>query len=211
MPRRQSQAAKCRGLVKEEAINRALLRTTVSPPASAGSFFLRLEHSQLGACSLVLKAAIVKHHVVASLVRLTMHSRYIFTLASTFLVLLATGFGQSAAKSAQPQPVPAVDGELGACSVEFTTIDGNGNPIAGATVRLHLAYGFAGVRRLDLEVTTNTEGKARFTGLPDNLKKGLFFRGSKDDMEGTAFYEPKKNCKAQHTMVLEKPSTPREQ
>jgi hypothetical protein len=111
------------------------------------------------------------------------------------------------ATSAEAQPVPAVDGGLGPCSVEFTTSDGNGNPIAGTTLRLHLAYGFAGVRRLDLEVTTNTEGKARFTGLPDNLKKGLFFRGFKDEREGTAFYEPKKECKAQHTMVLEKPAT----
>lgn len=111
----------------------------------------------------------------------------------------------------QPQPVPAVDGGLGACSVEFTTMDGHGNVIGGATLRLHLAYGFAGVRRLDLEVTTNTDGKARFTGLPDNLKKGLFFRGFKDDREGTAFYEPKKNCKGQHTMVLDKPPTLPEQ
>lgn len=140
-----------------------------------------------------------------------MHLRYIFIVTSTLLVLLASGFGQSTTNSAPPQPVPAVDGELGACSVEFTTIDGHGNPIGGTTIRLHLTYGFAGVRRLDLEVTTNTDGKARFTGLPDNLKKGLFFRGSKDDREGTAFYEPKKNCKAQHTMVLEKPATPRDQ
>jgi hypothetical protein len=116
--------------------------------------------------------------------------------------------GQSAGTQAQPQPVPAVDGGLGPCSVEFTTADGNGNVIGGATLRLHLAYGFAGVRRLDLEVTTNTDGKARFTGLPDNLKKGLFFRGFKDEREGTAFYEPKKNCQGKHTMVLEKPPTP---
>jgi hypothetical protein len=104
-----------------------------------------------------------------------------------------------------------VDGGLGSCSVEFTTKDGNGNIIGGATLRLHLTYGFAGVRRLDLEVTTNTDGKAQFTGLPDNLKKGFFFRGFKDDREGTAFYEPKKNCKAQHTMVLEKPPAQPEQ
>ena len=140
-----------------------------------------------------------------------MHLRYILIFAGTLLVFEAGGFGQSTANSAQPQPVPTVDGELGSCSVEFTTIDGHGNPIGGASLRLHLTYGFAGIRRLDLEVTTNTDGKARFTGLPDNLKKGLFFRGSKEDKEGTAFYEPKKNCKAQHTMVLEKPATPRDQ
>jgi len=132
-----------------------------------------------------------------------MRAVYVFLAVMTCLTGTYTA-GQANAAPPASQPVPAVDGALGPCSVEFTTKDGNGNIIAGATLRLHLAYGFAGVRRLDLEVTTNTDGKAQFTGLPDNLKKGLFFRGFKDDREGTAFYEPKKSCKGQHTMVLER-------
>lgn len=135
----------------------------------------------------------------------------VILLAIELLAIKPAARAQSNATPVNQQPVPSVDGALGPCSVEFTTADGNGNAIAGATLRLHLAYGFAGVRRLDLEVTTNAEGKARFTGLPDNLKQGLFFRGFKDDREGTAFYEPKKGCKAQHTMVLEKPPSPSEQ
>ncbi len=118
---------------------------------------------------------------------------------------------QSTAPPTPPQPVPSIDGGLGPCSVEFTTKDGDGNVIGGSTLSLHVAYGFAGIRRLDLEVTANTDGKAKFTGLPDNLKKGLFFHGIKGDREGTAFYDPKKNCNAQHTMILEKPPTPPEQ
>jgi hypothetical protein len=140
-----------------------------------------------------------------------MQRRFIVRVATSLVVCLAVAMGQSTSPQSQPQPVPAVDGDLGPCSVEFTTTDGTGNRIGGATLRLHLAYGFAGVRRLDLEVTTNDAGKARFTGLPDNLKKGLFFRGFKDDKEGTAFYEPSKNCKGQHTMVLEKPPAQPEQ
>lgn len=132
-------------------------------------------------------------------------------IAVVVLTFATLGLAQSTNAPAQPQPVPAVDGALGPCSVEFTTKDGNGNVIGGSTLRLHLAYGFAGVRRLDLEVTANADGKAKFTGLPDNLKKGLFFRGFKDDREGTAFYDPKKNCNAQHTMVLEKPPAQPEQ
>lgn len=140
-----------------------------------------------------------------------MRAIYVVILAMAFFIFHTMGMGQSSAAPAQPQPVPAVDGGLGACSIEFTTKDGSGNVIGGSTIRLHLAYGFAGVRRLDLEVTANTDGKAKFTGLPDNLKKGLFFQGFKDDREGTAFYEPKKNCQAQHTMVLEKHPTPEPQ
>jgi hypothetical protein len=113
----------------------------------------------------------------------------------------------AAAQSAgdEGQPVSVVDGELGPCSVEFKVTDGNGKPVSNASVRLHLAYGFMGVKRLDLEAATNSEGKARFTGLPDKAKKGLFFRASKDNKEGAAYFDPAKNCKGQHTIVLEKP------
>ncbi len=135
-----------------------------------------------------------------------MRGNLVTAVAISLMILLGSAGAQSGAPT-QAQPIPSVDGGLGPCSVEFTTKDGDGNIIGGSTLRLHLAYGFAGVRRLDLEVTANADGKAKFTGLPDNLKKGLFFRGFKDDREGTAFYDPKKNCNAQHTMVLEKSPT----
>jgi hypothetical protein len=129
-------------------------------------------------------------------------------LLKTRLVLLIfavctflAAHGTFAQQAASPS-IPVVDGELGPCSVEFTVTDGNGNPIGDASVRLHLAYGFMGVRRLDLEAATNSEGKARFTGLPEKIKKGLFFRASKDDREGAAYYDPAKNCNGRHTIVL---------
>ncbi len=140
-----------------------------------------------------------------------MRVRHVLAVTLTFWLFLPIAPAQTTASPTPSQPVPSVDGGLGPCSVEFTTKDGNGNVIGGSTLSLHLAYGFAGIRRLDLEVTANTDGQAKFTGLPDNLKKGLFFRGAKGDREGTAFYDPKKNCNAQHIMVLEKPAAPPEQ
>lgn len=119
-----------------------------------------------------------------------------------------------AQQTEQPaQPMSTVDGSLGPCSVEFTVTDGNSKPVDNASVRLHLAYGFMGVKRLDLEAATNTEGKAKFTGLPHKAKKGLFFKASKDDREGAAYFDPAKNCKATHTIVLERHpgDTPAEQ
>lgn len=129
-----------------------------------------------------------------------------FSLFLTAVLCTCWTAGSAVSQETKPegQPMAVVDGGLGPCSVEFEVTDGNGKPIDNANVRLHFAYGFMGVKRLDLEAATNTEGKARFTGLPDKAKKGLFFQASKGDREGAAYFDPAKNCKGQHTIVLEK-------
>jgi hypothetical protein len=62
-------------------------------------------------------------------------------------------------------------------------------------------------RKLDLEVSTNVDGKARFTGLPDRVKHGLFFEASEGDRTGDAFDDPSKTCQAQFSITLRKPTT----
>ena len=104
-----------------------------------------------------------------------------------------------------PHAVPALDGGLGPCSADFTiTADAAGAPVYAATVKVHIAYGFMNVRKLDLQVSTNIDGKARFTGLPDRLKHGVYFHASEGDRTGEAFDDPANTCKAQFTIVLEK-------
>jgi hypothetical protein len=104
-----------------------------------------------------------------------------------------------------------VDGGLGPCTADFVVTDSSGSPVYGAYVRVHLAYGFMGVHKFDLEVGTNAEGKARFIGLPENPKQGLFFRASEGNREGSAFDNPVKTCKAQFTIVLrDKPQDPQQ-
>jgi hypothetical protein len=121
-------------------------------------------------------------------------------LLSTFCVAAA---GVAFCSQSQPTPaVPVINAELGSCSVQFNAQDGSGKPVAGATIRVRIAYGFLSVRKLDLETSTNSEGRVRFEGLPGNLKRALFFRASKDKLEGTAFYDAAKNCAAQHTIVM---------
>jgi hypothetical protein len=60
------------------------------------------------------------------------------------------------------------------------------------------------MRKMDLEVGTNIDGKARFTGLPARTKEGLAFQASKGDRAGTAFADPSTTCKADLTVVLQK-------
>lgn len=103
-----------------------------------------------------------------------------------------------------PSSVPVIDGGAGPCSADFTVIDSNQAAVYNAKISVHIAYGFGGFRKLDLQVGTNSNGKARFTGLPSRTKDGLFFQAVKGDAQGSAFVDPAKNCNATMTIELEK-------
>jgi hypothetical protein len=86
--------------------------------------------------------------------------------ALAFFLLLALG--------GQPQtaevPVPTVDADLGPCSVDFTVTDQKFHPLYNAQIRVHFKYGFWGMKRMDLQIGTNSAGKARVKGLPTKLR-----------------------------------------
>ena len=108
------------------------------------------------------------------------------------------------AETAASHIVPVIDGAIGTCSANFTVTDDNAAPVYDAKIRVHIAYGFMYMRKMDLEVGTNIDGKARFTGLPARTKEGLAFQASKGDSAGTAFADPSTTCKADLTVVLQK-------
>ena len=112
----------------------------------------------------------------------------------------------SAQSSSQPDPksVPVIDGALGPCSADFTVTDSDGAPVYDAKIRVHIAYRFMSLHKLDLEVGTNADGKARVTGLPDRIKHGLYFHTSQGDRTAETFDDPANTCKAQFAVVLEK-------
>jgi hypothetical protein len=108
-----------------------------------------------------------------------------------------------AQQTPDPHQVPVMDGEAGPCSVGFTVTDVKGAPVYDARIRVHIAYGFAGVRRLDLEAATNVDGKTQFKGLPEKVKGGtLMFRASQGKREGSATYDPARNCSGQQSSIV---------
>jgi hypothetical protein len=121
------------------------------------------------------------------------------------LALLFVPSGQ-AQTTADPKSVSVIDGGIGPCTADFTVNDEAGKPVYAATIRLHIAYGFMNAHKLDLEVGTNAAGKARFTGLPDRTRQGLFFRASEGAREASAFDDPAKTCQAAFTVSLRKTS-----
>jgi hypothetical protein len=141
-----------------------------------------------------------RKHVI---MRITNKQRSMRSKLSLCLLLWAAAVGLHAqSTSQQAGTVPAINADLGSCSVLFTVKDGTGKAVPGATLRVRIAYGFMGIRKLDLETSTNNDGKARFQGMPSDLKRALFFHASKDKLVGTAFYDAAKNCDAEHTIVM---------
>ena len=106
------------------------------------------------------------------------------------------------------EKIPIMDGGAGPCSVEFTVLGRDGKPVYAATVKVHIAYGFAGAHKLDLEAGTNSDGKLKFIGLPARVHRPpLEFHASKDSIEGLATYDPAAECQAKHDITLDKPMT----
>ena len=104
--------------------------------------------------------------------------------------------------ASSPQAVQSIDGGAGPCAVTFT-VTSDSKPVVAADVKVHIEYGFAGIRRLDLEAYSGNDGKVQFTGLPSRVHRPpLQFQASKGDLAGTAVYNPESECKATHEIVL---------
>ena len=141
-----------------------------------------------------------------------MHMREKLSLAAVGAVLAMLLSGGAALAAADgpavdAHTVPVVDGEIGPCSVAFTIKDSTGAPVYDAKIRVHIAYGFFSAHKLDLEVGTNIDGKARFSGLPDRVKRTLLFEASQGGREGEASWDPAEGCKAERAVTLEKPKS----
>src|SRR5262252_3263345 len=122
------------------------------------------------------------------------------------ILILALLLTPARAQTPDPKSVPVIDGGIGPCTADFTITDTDNKPVYLAKIKVHIAYGLMSTRKLDLEVSTNIDGKARFTGLPDRVKRGLFFEASEGDRTGTAFDDPSKTCQAQLAVTLRKPT-----
>jgi hypothetical protein len=134
--------------------------------------------------------------------RITSRSAAVPSAALVLAILFAPALRSQTSASADPKAISAIDGGLGPCTSDFTINDAAGAPVYDAKIRVHIAYGFMSLHKLDLEVGTNAAGKARFTGLPDKTKQGLFFQASAGGREGSAFVDPAKTCRAELTIAL---------
>lgn len=104
--------------------------------------------------------------------------------------------------AAQEQTVPVVDGRLGGCSADFTVKNKDRVPIYDAKIDVSLRYGFLGLRKMSLQVGTNSEGRARIAGLPDKSGKSFRFEITSGTMSGTVLMNTSDQCNAIFEVVL---------
>jgi hypothetical protein len=107
--------------------------------------------------------------------------------------------------AAGPVEVPVINGNLGPCTADFTVTDASNKPVYDAKIQVTILYGFMNKRRSDLEIGTNSDGKARFEGLPDKLKKPpLEFKVRSGEQSKSVTHDPAVECHANFTVALGK-------
>jgi hypothetical protein len=100
------------------------------------------------------------------------------------------------------QNVPTANGDVGTCHADFTVHDSSGKPIYNAQIQVTLHYGFLNMHKTDLQVGTNSDGKARFTGLPTFSKKPLAFEVKSGTVSKEITDDPATNCNATFDVTL---------
>ena len=102
----------------------------------------------------------------------------------------------------QSPEIPLVDGGLGSCRADFTVKDGSDKPVYNAKIHVTIKYGFLSKRKTELEVGTNSDGKAGVTGLPNMPKKPLEFSIKSGTIEKTVTDDPSDTCNAKFDVTL---------
>ena len=124
-------------------------------------------------------------------------------IITSVLSMIISGAGLMA----QEPVVPVVDGELGQCTADFTVRDVEENPIYDAKIEITFRHGFFGVRKMSLQVGTNSEGKARVIGLPDKSKKTFQFKVTLGGLSDTVLMNTADGCQTAFEVVLKKEET----
>ena len=121
-------------------------------------------------------------------------------LSSVAFLLLAAAFAPVSAD--QSPDIPTVNAGIGSCRADFNVKDGDGKPLYNAKIDITIKYGFMNMRKAQLEAPTNTDGRARFTGLPNFSKKPLEFVISSGTVSKTQTDDPETNCNAVYNVTL---------
>jgi len=106
-----------------------------------------------------------------------------------------------AAQSASSQEVPVLKANLGNCSADFTVRGADGQPVYNATIHVRVRYGFMSLKRSDLEIGTNADGKARIEGLPVKAKP-LAYDVRKGTAAGAVMQDVEAMCDASFDVAL---------
>jgi hypothetical protein len=121
--------------------------------------------------------------------------RRLTAIYALLLIQCSVVYGQ------QKLEVPVVDAGLGSCSAAFTVLE-NSSPAYNARITVTVRSGAFGIRKTELEVGTNNDGKCRVTGLPERSKKSLEFVVRHGELTKRIFLNPEDKCDATFQLDL---------
>ncbi len=116
--------------------------------------------------------------------------------------LLTSAVAQDQPKPKQENPIPVISGDLGDCTADFTVTNSKLKPLYAAKISVQLKYGFAGLHRTDLEVSTNVDGKARFEGLPTRGRRTLGFTVTYQGRSTAVVVDPDQQCHGSYSAIV---------
>ena len=118
------------------------------------------------------------------------------------LTILAVLLAAPQRPSDSPAPeLATLKAGLGDCSADFTVKDGEGEPVYAATIHVRVRYGMLGIKRADLEVGTNSDGKARIEGLPAKARP-LSYTVEKDGRKAALEQDVAATCRGKYDVTL---------
>lgn len=104
----------------------------------------------------------------------------------------------------QIQPVTDgshADAGVGECATDFSVKDAAGQPVANASVRMHIRYGLLGLRRMDLALGTAADGSAHIQGLPESASL-LRFEIGKGRITARITQDLSRQCRERYHVTL---------
>jgi len=120
------------------------------------------------------------------------------------IVTISLALAALAAQQPPDRPVSdlaVINARLGPCAADFSVTDADGKPVYAATVHVRVRYGFMSLKRMDLEVGTNSDGKARVEGLPAKAKP-LVYDVSKGTLKTTVEQNLTTECQGTYRLSL---------
>lgn len=121
------------------------------------------------------------------------------------VILLLTGaavaiFAQSQGTGAASDSMAEVSADRGPCAAEFHVTDLSGKPIYNATIKTTVRWGLG--HKIELQVSTNADGRARVVRLPAESKRPLQFEVSYQDQTVSYGIDPATACQAKRDVPL---------
>jgi len=117
------------------------------------------------------------------------------------MALAALALVQQPAAETQKPDLAVISARLGSCAADFTVKDADGKPVYAAIIHVRVRYGFMSLKRMDLEVGTNSDGKARVEGLPAKTKP-LSYDITSGEKKAVVAQDLATDCEATHDVSL---------